>query len=115
MIYRIKFNNPVELEKFEDLEDSSGFFLDISSNIYTGNDSVEFNGVRIDLVYDESSMVNEIFICNECTKSFNAEEELMRLTHQLIYGTDQSVQLIDEKNSAEECDANDLAAIIESF
>ncbi|MCF8241984.1 MAG: hypothetical protein K9J16_11400 [Melioribacteraceae bacterium] len=115
MIYRVKFNNPVELDKFEDLEDSSGFFLDITSNIYTGNDSVEFNGVRIDLVYDENSMVNEIFICNECTKSFNAEEELLLLTHQLISGTETTVQLIDEKNSAEECDADDLAGMIETF
>ena len=103
MFYKVIFENPVQYDLLNEIEDNEGNLLHTQVNHFTGLDSVIYSNSQIDLLLSETSEIVGIQICNECIKTFDIENHLLLLTYKLL----------DEENSAELFDGNGFSDFLD--
>lgn len=114
MFYKIHFEKPIEYDRLSEIDDSKGNPVEMQINHYTGFDSVLYSNSQIDLLLNSSAEIEGLQICNECTKTFNIESHLLKLSYKLIGDKNITAEVFDGNGYSEFMDTITLKEYSES-
>ncbi len=104
MIYKINFIEPISHEELQSQLHPEDIYL----HNLTNKPTLEHNNSSITLLYDHEGLITGFEIANECTRTWNAEEDMLNFTLNILGEIETDVEIFDSTGSAETISKDEL-------